>query len=219
VDEEIDDLAEVTIGTRRHELSPAEQRRIVVRMVLRVLGTLVAIIVVYALIPFETSETWTVVVVTILGLSVIVTVGIVQIRAIAHARLPSIQAVETLGLLIPLVVFWFAAAYFALSASSAGSFNEELDHVGAAYFSLTTLTTIGYGDISAQTDTARIFVMVQMVVDVLVIGLAVRLAVVAVRRNLASTPEELAAARAAAAERQRARRRLSQRTSPPPSTN
>jgi voltage-gated potassium channel len=192
MDEELVDLAQVTMRSRRDEWSATEQRRIVIRTVLRVVGTLLVIIVGYALIPFDGSETWTVIVTALVGLAVIVVVAVLQLHAITVAHMPSIKAVETLGLLVPLVVFWFAATYYALSASSSGSFDEQLNHVGAVYFSMTTLTTIGYGDISAQTDVARVLVMMQMVVNVLVVGLAVRFAIVAVRRNLEATPDERA---------------------------
>lgn len=202
MDEEMIDLAQVTMRSRRHELSANEQRRIIIRTVLRVVTTLLVIIVAYALIPFDGAETWTVILIGLVGLVVIVAVAGLQLHAITIAPMPSIKAVETLGLIVPLVVFWFAAIYYALSASSSGSFDEELNHVGAVYFSMTTLTTIGYGDISAQTDTARVLVMMQMVINVLVVGLAVRFAIVAVRRNLEATPEERARLEA----RDRARR-------------
>lgn len=202
MDEEMIDLAQVTMRSRRHELSANEQRRIIIRTVLRVVTTLLVIIVAYALIPFDGAETWTVILIGLVGLVVIVAVAGLQLHAITIAPMPSIKAVETLGLIVPLVVFWFAAIYYALSASSSGSFDEDLNHVGAVYFSMTTLTTIGYGDISAQTDTARVLVMMQMVINVLVVGLAVRFAIVAVRRNLEATPEERARLEA----RDRARR-------------
>ena len=48
---------------------------------------------------------------------------------------------------------------------------------------MTTLTTIGYGDIVAVTDTARVAVMVQMLFNVAVIGTTARLIVGTVRRS------------------------------------
>ena len=48
---------------------------------------------------------------------------------------------------------------------------------------MTTLTTIGYGDIVAVTDSARVAVMVQMLFNVAVIGMTARLIVGTARRD------------------------------------
>jgi voltage-gated potassium channel len=196
---------------RGHGLTRHERRVILARTIARVVGTIVVLTVGYAVIPFDGSERWTVATVTILGLAVIATVAVVQIREISYAALPSVKAAETLSLLIPLVIIWFAAAYYAQSASSPGSFDEQLDHVGALYFSMTTITTIGYGDITPVSDTARMMVMVQMVTNVLVVGLAVRLTMSAVRNNLQATQEELAAREAHRQRRRDERRRRTAR--------
>jgi voltage-gated potassium channel Kch len=62
-----------------------------------------------------------------------------------------------------------------LSARDPGAFNESLDKIAALYFTMTTVATVGYGDIFARTAGARIAVMLQMVFNVVVIGVAVRL--------------------------------------------
>ncbi len=201
-----------TTWGRGHALTPKERRRIVVRTLLRVAATIAVLVLGYSLIPFGGSERWTVATVAVAGLVVIAIVATYQIRSIAYATLPSVKAVETLSLLIPLVVFWFAATYFAQSAASPGSFDEQLDHVGAVYFAMTTITTIGYGDIAPVSDTARMMVMMQMVTNVLVVGLAVRLTMSAVRNNLKATPEQLAAREA---QRRRNRKRSQRATSQP----
>ena len=49
---------------------------------------------------------------------------------------------------------------------------------------MTTLTTVGYGDVVAKNDSARITVMIQMAFNVAFIGLAVKWITFTARRRL-----------------------------------
>ena len=51
------------------------------------------------------------------------------------------------------------------------------------YFSSTVLTTVGFGYVTAKTEAARILVTVQMMLDLVVIGLVVRLVLNAIKVN------------------------------------
>ncbi len=51
------------------------------------------------------------------------------------------------------------------------------------YFSSTVFTTVGFGDITAKTEAARLVVTVQMWLDLVFLGLVVRLVVNAVKFN------------------------------------
>ncbi|MEZ5167929.1 MAG: potassium channel family protein [Acidimicrobiales bacterium] len=83
----------------------------------------------------------------------------------------------------------FAAVYLSLSAQSPHAFSEPLDHVGALYLAMATITTIGFGDIAARSDAARVAVMLQMVADIAVLAVGTRVAVVTVRATLRSVVE------------------------------
>ena len=69
----------------------------------------------------------------------------------------------------------FAALYLCLSQSSPANFSEPLNHTGAVYLTITVFSTVGFGDITPETDLARIVVSVQMILDLIVIGAVVRL--------------------------------------------
>ncbi len=56
----------------------------------------------------------------------------------------------------------YGAAYRAMSEAEPYSFSEPLSAIDAVYFSLTTLTTTGYGDIVAHTEDARLLVASQL---------------------------------------------------------
>ena len=50
-----------------------------------------------------------------------------------------------------------------------------MDHTGALYLAITVFSTVGFGDITPESELARIVVSVQMLLDLVVIGLVVRL--------------------------------------------
>ena len=55
------------------------------------------------------------------------------------------------------------------------SFSEPLNHTGGLYLTITVFSTVGFGDITPETDLARVVVSVQMLLDLVVIGAVVRL--------------------------------------------
>jgi len=108
----------------------------------------------------------------------IVLVGVVfawQIRRIALAELPELRAVEALGVVVVLFLVAFSAIYLAMSHEAASTFTQPLDHVKALYFTITVFSTVGFGDITPRTDGARLVVSAQMLLDLAIIGVVVRL--------------------------------------------
>ncbi|MFP5487251.1 MAG: potassium channel family protein [Acidimicrobiia bacterium] len=112
------------------------------------------------------------------------TSGAPGIRYVGRTRYPVLGLVQALAVVIGLAVVSFASTHLLISANDAAAFTEPLDHIGALYFTLTTATTIGYGDIAPRSDLARVVVMLHMVVNVAVVGLGVRALVRATRRRI-----------------------------------
>lgn len=109
-------------------------------------------------------------------------VTIHQVRAVVKADYPGIRAAEALATTIPLFLLLFAASYFVIAADSGLNFNvHTLTRTDALYFTITVFSTVGFGDITATSQTARELVTVQMILDLIVIGLVVRLFVGAVK--------------------------------------
>jgi len=117
------------------------------------------------------------------GLVLLVVATILSIKNVLRSQYPILRAFEALGLVVGFAVVSFASLYVFISSRSVTSFSEVLGKTDGLYFSLTTATTIGYGDITAQTEGARIVVMIQMVVNVVVVGVAARAIIAAARRR------------------------------------
>jgi hypothetical protein len=116
----------------------------------------------------------------------IVAVGVLvawQVRAILRANHPGLRAIEAIALSLPLFLLLFAATYAVLSAAQPEAFTEPLSRIDSLYFVVTVFATVGFGDVSAVSELARILVTVQMVGDLVLIGLVLRVFMLAVDRG------------------------------------
>ncbi len=98
-----------------------------------------------------------------------------QIGRINSAELPELRAVEALGIVIALFLVLFSGIYLAMSHGAAKTFTQPLDHVRALYVTITVFSTVGFGDITPRTDASRMIVSAQMLLDLAIIGVVVRL--------------------------------------------
>lgn len=107
-----------------------------------------------------------------------------QVRRVARAEHPQTSLVEALAVIFVLFVAVFAKIYHMLSLAYPASFTEALDFFSSVYFSLTVLATVGFGDITPVTQTARLITMIQIVLDLILLGVAVRVVSGAASRSL-----------------------------------
>jgi len=150
---------------------------------LRALGNTAALVAIYYLLPLDTSSTG--LAVTMLVIALVALMGLVafQVRAILRSAFPGARAVEALAISIPLFVLLFAATYVVLATQSAGNFSQPLSRTDALYFTVTVFATVGFGDITAKTETARLVVTGQMIADLVIVGVAIKVIVGAVKRG------------------------------------
>jgi voltage-gated potassium channel len=166
--------------------SPADQlppRHPVLVAIVRTLLTSAGLLVLYLLLPLEpdfTIRTLAVLAAGLLGVGALVGW---QVRAILRAHHPALRAVEAVALSLPLFLLLFAAVYVVLSETDPEAFTEPLSRIDSLYFVVTVFATVGFGDVSAVSELARSLVTVQMVGDLVLIGLVLRVFMVAVDRG------------------------------------
>jgi voltage-gated potassium channel len=97
-----------------------------------------------------------------------------QILRVRRARHPQAAMVEALAVIFVIFVCVFSKVYHLVSVTNPDAFTEPLDFFSSVYFSLTILATVGFGDITPVTVTARALTMLQMVLDLILLGVAVR---------------------------------------------
>lgn len=107
-----------------------------------------------------------------------------QVFQIVRSTHPRLRAMTALATSIPLFLVLFASAYFLLAHADSGAFNESLSRTDSLYFTVTVFTTVGFGDIVPKLAEARVLVMLQMIGDLIVIGVIGRLVIGAVGQGL-----------------------------------
>jgi voltage-gated potassium channel len=178
------DAAPSKMSGRLADLTRAERSRAVALAIVKVLGVWVVLFGAYYLAPVRLMGGRQIVLVFIGASVLFVLVVVWQVHRIGKARLPTVQAVGALGLLIPFFLVLFASFYLSLATTSAGNFSQVLDHTGALYFTVTVFATVGFGDIVPLTTLARLVTSVQMLLDLVVLGAVVRIVFFAARRRI-----------------------------------
>ena len=109
-----------------------------------------------------------------------------SIRAVRKSQFPDIRAGEAMLSSGILLLAIFASVYSLISLQDPEAFSEVLTPFSSIYFSLTILATVGFGDIAPSSVPARSVAMVQMVLDLVFIGVLVRVLTNAAKRSIAS---------------------------------
>lgn len=153
-------------------------RRIVVGSIAKVLAALLGLGLVYFGLPLtgDLGETWSWVTL-VAGTVLFSWIFVRQIRRIGTSDHPMARAIEALVVVLGLFLVMFASVTFSLEYSQPGSYSEPLTKVDALYFTVTTLATVGFGDITPESETARVVVTFQMLVNLVFVGAALRLIV------------------------------------------
>jgi hypothetical protein len=163
------------------KLPAAAPRRLVVRGLLRASLTATVLVVLYFTLPITGPLDGSAAVRLVVGLLILAGVVTWQIRAVLRSRYPGLRAVEALAAAIPLFLLAFAAAYLRMADADAEAFSEPLSRIDALYLTITVFATVGFGDITPKTDLTRVATMVQMLADLLVVGLVLHLMIGAVK--------------------------------------
>jgi voltage-gated potassium channel len=167
-------------------------RRHLLHAAVRISFYSVALFTLYALAPLGRRRGGWIVLELALDLLVLGLVLAWQIRAIIRSPFPRLQAVQAVAISIPLLIVSFAATYVEVAQASPGSFTEPVSRVGGVYFTVTVLATVGFGDIAATSDAARLIVTGQMIADLVLVGLIARVIFNTAQQRRESLAKELA---------------------------
>ncbi|TCC06058.1 potassium channel family protein [Kribbella soli] len=175
--------------TSAEPITPRHRRWLIVRGLLRAFASATVMVALYYVLPLDRGGDAHVPVKLAIGIAVLGGVTAWQIRAIIHSRHPAIRATESLAVVTPLFLLFFAANYFILSRNDPAMFTEPLNHSNALYLTVTIFTTVGFGDISAKSETARLVVTTQMLLDLVVLGWGIQVLLAAVKWGRAHPDE------------------------------
>ncbi len=149
------------------------------------------LVTVYYVLPLDGRLTAGASAVLVCGLALVVVVFWWEVRAIVDSPWPRLKALEALATTLALFLLLFAGAYFLLEHTAPGSFSEPLTKTDSLYFTLTTFTTVGYGDITARSQPGRVLAMCQMLGGLLLVGVAAKILAGAVQAGLRRRDRDL----------------------------
>jgi voltage-gated potassium channel len=157
-------------------------RRVFVTL-LRALGSTVALVAIYYLLPLDRNSIGVALGILAVGLLTLVGLVAFQVRSIIRAAYPALRAVGALATSVPLFLLLFAGTYFVMGTISVDNFSQPLTRTDALYFTVTVFATVGFGDITAVFEAARVLVTGQMVAGIVIVGIGARIIVDAVKRG------------------------------------
>ncbi|QUW94370.1 Voltage-gated potassium channel Kch [Streptomyces sp. V17-9] len=126
-------------------------------------GIAAAVVVAYFLLPLDHLGPQRPVLSWVLFAVLLTVVAVLLLRQIRHVLLdrPDSRPGVVISLLIVLSVHVFSATYYAL-AKQPGEFSGLHTRIDALYFTVVTLATVGYGDITPRGQAARVVTVLQI---------------------------------------------------------
>ena len=148
---------------------------------LRLTGVLVLILGLYFAVPVSATPHRENAVRIVVSVLVLGCLAVGMIRQLRMHLDDSSRKLDGLVIGIVLVVVVFAYAFYVLDKQSPGQLAGMQTRLDSLYFAMTTMTTIGTGDVHAAGQTARALVLVQMVFNVLFVATAATLLTTRIR--------------------------------------
>ena len=139
---------------------------------LRMASILAVILVVYFTVPISfdlQAGDVAQLVISLLALSLLAVAVLVEVR---HQLIDSDRRIDGLVLAMMISVLGFALGFYAMSQRDPTQIVGIGTRLDSLYFTMTTLLTIGFGDIYAEGQAARLLVLIQMVFNVVIIATA-----------------------------------------------
>ena len=179
-----DGAAEAGAGAARPGSAGTRRRGAMIALgLLRAGATSALLWVLYYLLPLDRESVAALAVMLSIGLAGFAATASWEVRAIVRSRFPGVRATQALATLVPFFLLLFASTYFMLSYQAPTTFSEPLTRSDALYFTVTTFATVGFGDIVPRSEAVRLLVSGQILLDLVILGLGIRVILGAVKRG------------------------------------
>lgn len=137
---------------------------------LRLSGVLALMVLLYFVLPVETAPHRSNVVRLIFSVLVFLGLAMGMVRQLRMHLDDASRRTDGLIVGIMLVLVVFSYAFYVVERHDPNQFSGMQTRLDSLYFSLTTLTTVGTGDVHASGQTGRALVLLQMVFNVLFVA-------------------------------------------------
>lgn len=167
----------------------AQERRRAAATVLALVGYVVLLGAGYFRMPpgeLTVSGAWSAVLLLSGALVLLLLLYVRGLRRIRTAQAPVLRSLALVVVLVSTFLVVFAYAYLSIETRDPDELSGLVTHMDALYFTVTVLTTVGFGDIAPTGQVARMVVTLQMLISVAVLGVLVRAAITTGRQARAS---------------------------------
>lgn len=127
----------------------------------------------YVMLPLRGQSWWIGAVAGIVIVLATMPVMVYHLRVLLVSAHPVVDAMQAMFLLLTMLIVGFSAVYFGMDHDQA-QFSGLDTRTDAVYFTVSTLATVGFGDIVATSQPARLVVTAQILFNLVAVGLAVR---------------------------------------------
>lgn len=124
----------------------------------------------------DLESVWEALLLTAAALVLLFVLYVLGVRRVPEAEMPVVRAVAVSIVLLVTYVVLFAYAYLSFETRDPGQIPGLTTHLDSLYFTVTMLTTVGFGDIAPAGQGARAVATVQMVVNLVFLGFLIRTA-------------------------------------------
>ena len=122
----------------------------------------------------DVDSVWDAVLLLALAVVLLVFFYVVSLRRIPTSKYPMMRALLIITVFFVTYLLLMAYVYLSLESRFPGQVPGVTTHIDALYFTVTVLTTVGFGDITPVGQAAKAVVTAQMIFTVVVLGALLR---------------------------------------------
>lgn len=145
------------------------------RNLAEILGTGTIALAVYLLAPLDgrSAEVAAFLVVVLATVSLL-PLSIRRARQVLASDTPMLLAMQSIFTALTILIVSFASAYYVLGNEADSQFDEIESKIDALYFTVTVISTVGFGDIVPVGQGARALVTANVLLNLVLVGVSVR---------------------------------------------
>jgi hypothetical protein len=141
----------------------------------------------YALAPFQSGIWWIWAFGGLAIVGAIIPWTVRRVKSILTSERPLAEGAIVVGLLFALLVLSFSLSYYTIELHRPSQFSGLHTKIDSLYFVVTTLSTVGYGDIHAAGQFAKVLVTLQIIFNLAFLGFTVKVVTSATRHRMEQT--------------------------------
>lgn len=134
----------------------------------------VVIIAGYVLAPLD-SRPWLGVTVSLAALIATVPLLMRRARAVRLSHTPALDALRAIAMFTSVLIVAFASLHYAVAVNVAGQYSGLNTKIDGVYYTVTVLGTVGFGDVTADGQLARVLATVNILFNLVALGVGLRL--------------------------------------------